>query len=64
MINLARTLLTVAVIATATMSPVKAETSFLEAGAKFDSEGLDPEDGRYDGRPVLMVRYLTHTVNP
>ena len=36
------------------------------ASAKFDSEGLDPEDGRYDGRPVLMVRSddLTHTVNP
>src|SRR5436190_22559610 len=31
-----------------------------------DSEGLDPEDGSYDGRPVLMVRSddLTHTVNP
>jgi hypothetical protein len=26
------------------------------ASAKFDSEGLDPEDGEHEGRPVLMVR--------
>jgi hypothetical protein len=26
------------------------------AAAKFDSEGLDAEDGKHDGRPVLMVR--------
>jgi Protein of unknown function (DUF1488) len=26
------------------------------ASAKFDSEGLDPEDGEYEGRRVLMVR--------
>jgi hypothetical protein len=26
------------------------------ASEKFDSEGLDPENGTYEGRPVLMVR--------
>jgi Protein of unknown function (DUF1488) len=26
------------------------------ASAKFDSEGVDPEDGEHEGRPVLMVR--------
>ena len=33
------------------------------ASAKFDREGPHSEDGRYDGRPVLVVRSddLTHT---
>jgi hypothetical protein len=26
------------------------------ASAKFDSEGVDPEDGEHEDRPVLMVR--------
>jgi hypothetical protein len=26
------------------------------ASAKFDSEGVNPEDGEHEGRPVLMVR--------
>jgi len=26
------------------------------ASAKYDSEDLDPEDGKHDGRPVLIVR--------
>ena len=32
------------------------------ASAKFDSEGVDPENGKHQGRPVLMVRSddLTH----
>jgi Protein of unknown function (DUF1488) len=26
------------------------------ASEKFDSEGLDPEEGKHEGRPMLMVR--------
>ena len=26
------------------------------ASAKYDSEGLDPENGEHEGRPVLIVR--------
>jgi Protein of unknown function (DUF1488) len=26
------------------------------ASEKFDSEGLDPEEGRYEGRPILVIR--------
>jgi hypothetical protein len=29
------------------------------ASAKFDSEGLDPDDGEHEGRPILMVRRTT-----
>jgi Protein of unknown function (DUF1488) len=36
------------------------------ASAKFDSEGVDPENGEHKGRPVLMVRSddLSTTINP
>jgi hypothetical protein len=26
------------------------------ASEKFDKEGLDPDEGKYEGRPVLIVR--------
>jgi hypothetical protein len=66
MINLTRTLVTAALVATAAVSPVKAaEVSFLEAGLFFLTDLQPGEGDRVTDREIVLARYplIAYTVD-